>query len=83
MDIKLRKDFLADVEAAVVSAERKHPIPSLLLAKTRVVEQWVGGATPRVIVLDTPDDEVRTVVVVQHNIRDNTIVARLLLQIVF
>ena len=25
MDIKLRKDFLADVEAAVVSAERKHP----------------------------------------------------------
>ena len=25
MDIKFRKDFLADVEAAVVSAERKHP----------------------------------------------------------
>lgn len=25
MDLKLRKDFLADVEAAVVSAERKHP----------------------------------------------------------
>jgi NTP pyrophosphatase (non-canonical NTP hydrolase) len=25
MDIKLRKDFLAEVEAAVVSAERKHP----------------------------------------------------------
>lgn len=25
MDIKLRNDFLADVEAAVVSAERKHP----------------------------------------------------------
>ena len=25
MDIKLRKDFLADVEAAVVKAERKHP----------------------------------------------------------
>lgn len=25
MDIKLRKDFLADVEAAVVSAEIKHP----------------------------------------------------------
>ena len=25
MDIKLRKDFLADVEASVVSAERKHP----------------------------------------------------------
>lgn len=25
MDIKLRKEFLADVEAAVVSAERKHP----------------------------------------------------------
>lgn len=25
MDIKLRKDFLADVEAAIVSAERKHP----------------------------------------------------------
>ena len=24
MDLKLRKDFLADVEAAVVSAERKH-----------------------------------------------------------
>lgn len=25
MDLKLRKDFLADVESAVVSAERKHP----------------------------------------------------------
>lgn len=25
MDIKLRKEFLEDVEAAVVSAERKHP----------------------------------------------------------
>jgi hypothetical protein len=25
MDIKLRKEFLADVEAAIVSAERKHP----------------------------------------------------------
>ena len=25
MDIKLRKEFLAEVEAAVVSAERKHP----------------------------------------------------------
>lgn len=25
MDLKLRKDFLAEVEAAVVSAERKHP----------------------------------------------------------
>ena len=25
MDIKLRKDFLADVEAAIVRAERKHP----------------------------------------------------------
>lgn len=25
MNIKLRKDFLADVEAAIVSAERKHP----------------------------------------------------------
>ena len=25
MDIKLRKEFLADVEAAIVKAERKHP----------------------------------------------------------
>lgn len=25
MDLKLRKDFLAEVESAVVSAERKHP----------------------------------------------------------
>lgn len=25
MDLKLRKEFLAEVEAAVVSAERKHP----------------------------------------------------------
>ena len=25
MDIKLRKDFLAEVEASIVSAERKHP----------------------------------------------------------
>lgn len=25
MDIKLRKEFLADVEASIVSAERKHP----------------------------------------------------------